>query len=75
MADEDTNEGAPEELVIVFEGTHTQAEVLHTMLRARGIPSTVTREHEIEGAMATEAQIRVPPGSADEARALIAASS
>ena len=72
MADE---EQPASELVVVFQGTHAQAEVLHAMLRARGVPSTVTREHEIEGAMATEAQIRVPPGSADEARALIDASS
>lgn len=58
---------------MVFEGTQVEAEALHTMLVARGVPASVTRDHEVEGATAVvEALIMVPPPFADEARALIA---
>jgi hypothetical protein len=59
--------------VRVFEGTEARAEVLVTMLQARGIAAAVTPGHEIEGGTAVvEAAIFVPPDQADEARALIA---
>ena len=60
------------EAVVVYTGTQVGAEVMHTMLQARGIESKVTRDHEIEGGTAIiEAVIFVPPGQAEEARALI----
>ena len=64
---------ADEDPVIVFEGTQAQAEALHAMLTARGVASSVTRDHEVEGGTARiEAYIMVPPDLAEEARALIA---
>ena len=57
----------------VFEGTQAEAEVLVTMLEARGITAAVTPGHEVEGGTApVEAYIMVPPDQAEEARALIA---
>ena len=57
----------------VFAGTQVEAEALHAMLRARGIESNVTRDHEVEGGTAmVEAVIFVPVESVEEARALIA---
>ncbi len=59
--------------VVVFEGTQAQAEALHAMLTARGIISSVTRDHEVEaGTAPIEAYIMVHPDQAEEARALIA---
>jgi len=64
---------APADPVVVYSGTQAEAEVLHTMLRARGINSNVTRDREVEGGTAVvEAVIFVAPEQADEARALIA---
>lgn len=66
----DSSDGT--EAVVVYTGTQVGAEVMHTMLQARGIESKVTRDHEIEGGTAIiEAVIFVPPGQAEEARALI----
>ena len=62
-----------EEAVRVFEGTQVQAEIMCTMLQARGIAAAVTNDHEVEGGTAPiEAIIFVPPDEADEARALLA---
>lgn len=62
-----------EDPIVVFEGTQAEAEALHAMLNARGIPSTVTRDREVEGGTAiVEAVIKVLPDQAEEARALIA---
>lgn len=59
--------------VRVFEGSEARAEVLVTMLQARGIAAAVTPGHEIEGGTAVfEAAVYVPSDQADEARALIA---
>lgn len=59
--------------MIVFEGTQVEAEALHSMLVARGVDATVTRDREVEGATALiEAYIMVAPESAEEARALVA---
>ena len=64
---------ATEDPVAVYTGTQAEAEVLHAMLRARGINSNVTRDREVEGGTAiVEAVIFVAPEQADEARALIA---
>jgi hypothetical protein len=57
----------------VFEGTQAEAEVLVTMLEARGIAAAVTPGHEVEGGTApVEAVVFVPPDQADDARTLIA---
>jgi hypothetical protein len=59
--------------VAVFSGPQAEAEVLHAMLRARGINSNVTRDREVEGGTAlVEAVIFVAAEQADEARVLIA---
>jgi len=59
--------------VRVFAGSEARAEVLVTMLQARGIAAAVTSGHEVEGGTAmVEAAIFVPPDQADEALALIA---
>jgi hypothetical protein len=58
----------------VFEGTQAEAEVLVTMLEARGITAAVTPGHEVEGGTApVEAVVFVPPDQADDARELVAA--
>ena len=63
---------ADEDPVIVFEGRQVEAEALHSMLTARGVASSVTRDREVEGGTAlVEAYIMVPPDQAEEARALI----
>jgi hypothetical protein len=62
-----------DEAVRAYEGTQAQAEVLCTMLNARGIPAQVTFDHEVEGGTAmVEAIIFVPPDQLEDARALIA---
>jgi hypothetical protein len=57
--------------VVAHTGDQVGAEVMRTLLRARGVDSKVTRDHESEGGPTTiEAVIIVPPRQVEEARAL-----
>ena len=61
------------ENVVVFRGSQAMADVLTSMLSARGIIATATGDREVEGGTAiVEALIFVPPDQAEEAAALIA---
>lgn len=62
-----------EEAVRIWGGTQAMAEVLASMLRARGLDAVATGDHEIEGGTArVEALILVPPDQVEDAKALIA---
>ncbi len=61
------------EAVRVWGGNQSQADVLATMLRARGVSAVATGDREVEGGTAiVEALIFVPPDEVEEAQALIA---
>ncbi len=61
------------EAVRVWGGNQSQADVLATMLRARGLSAVATGDREVEGGTAiVEALIFVPPDEVEDARALIA---
>ena len=60
-----------DERVAVFSGTLIEAEVIRTMLRARGIDAAITGEHSLT-TDEHDAVLLVPPAEVEAATALVA---